>query len=63
MTDWIDIKEREPLKGRQYLCCDEKGFREVGYLTMKNEWKFAESSMGKVVAWLPLPEPWKGVNL
>ena len=42
--------------GRQYLCRDTNGFREVGYLVKPGEWKFNDGAyMEEVIAWTELP--------
>lgn len=58
---WIPVIERLPEAGKQYLCCDVNGFREVGYLSKTiGEWGFLDSeAFGEVIAWMPLPEPYK----
>ena len=58
---WIPVSERLPEAGKQYLCCNEDGFREVGYLSkVTGEWGFTDTeAFGEVIAWMPLPEPYK----
>lgn len=59
---WIPVSERLPETGKQYLCCNADGFREVGYLSKRTgEWAFTDTeAFGEVIAWMPLPEPYKG---
>ena len=59
---WIPVSERLPEAGKQYLCCNEDGFREVGYLSkVTGEWGFTDTeAFGEVIAWMPLPEPYTG---
>ena len=58
---WIPVSERLPEAGKQYLCCNEDGFREVGYLSkVTGEWGFTDTeAFGEVIAWMPLPKPYK----
>lgn len=62
MMEWTSVKDKMPDPGRQYLCCDTNGFREVGYLVKPGEWKFNTGAyMDEVIAWMPLPEPYEEV--
>jgi hypothetical protein len=52
---WIST-QYTPQSGRQYLCRDTNGFREVGYLVKPGEWKFNTGAyMEEVIAWTELP--------
>ena len=63
---WIPVSERLPEEGRQVLVCDDGGFIYTAeYETLSDgEWQWYESveyrRMDDVVAWMPLPKPWKG---
>ena len=58
---WIPVTERLPEKNGDYLCQEKLGFLYVD--TWNGEcWNIARSSFGIVVAWMPLPEPYKGVT-
>lgn len=59
--EWIPVSERLPEAGKQYLCCDVNGFIEVGYLSKTlGEWGFLDNeAFGEVIAWMPLPEPYR----
>ena len=65
VPQWIPVSERLPEAGKQYLCCNEDGFREVGYLSkVTGEWGFTDTeAFGEVIAWMPLPEPYKTENV
>ena len=56
-TEWIPVTERLPEKDGRYLCSYENEFGtcvDFGKFE-KNDWW-----VGRVTAWMPLPEPWKG---
>ena len=56
---WIPVTERLPEKNGDYLCQEKLGFLYVD--TWNGEcWDIARSSFGIVVAWMPLPEHYKG---
>lgn len=67
-TDWIPVSERLPeIKNYEecYLVTDGR-FCWMAYWTSEKEWIFAECTNCKnkidwtdVVAWMPLPEPYK----
>jgi len=63
---WIPVTERLPEEGKQVLVCDDGGFiyTAEGETRSDGEWQWYESveyrPMDDVVAWMPLPEPWKG---
>lgn len=64
---WIPCKERLPDKKGEYLCTiryttwNGKVDRGIfsGYYTKTNGWQIGE---GIVIAWMPLPEPYKEQN-
>lgn len=68
MSDWIPVSERLPEEGKEVLFCDAYGnFMLAEYLEVDED-DYGKSYtaendgcvMYDVVAWLPLPEPYKG---
>lgn len=63
---WIPVSECLPGEGKQVLVCDDGGFiyTAEGETRSDGEWQWYESveyrPMDDVVAWMPLPEPYKG---
>lgn len=63
---WIPVSERLPEEGKQVLVCDDGGFIYTAEYEVSSdgEPRWYESveyrPMDDVVAWMPLPEPWKG---
>ena len=58
---WIPVTERLPDENGAYLCQEKQGFLYVD--TWNGEyWDCAERAYGTVIAWMPLPEPYKGVT-
>ena len=63
---WIPCNERLPKT--EVLCCDDRGEMIVGYPCVNEESNTgyrAESDdcfLLDCIAWMPLPEPWKGDN-
>lgn len=57
---WIPCSERLP--DREALCCDRIGYMLVGYVKEENGRYIAETDDDYLicVAWMPLPEPYKG---
>ena len=56
---WIPCSERPPEEEGEYLCCDEEGSRWVDSF-QDGEWFMEMFSGVEWLAWMPLPEPWKG---
>ena len=63
---WIPVSESLPEEGKQVLVCDDGGFiyTAEGETRSDGEWQWYESAeyrpVDDVMAWMPLPEPWKG---
>lgn len=63
---WIPVTEGLPEEKKQVLVCDDGGFiyTAEGETRSDGEWQWYESAeyrpMEDVVAWMPLPDPWKG---
>lgn len=63
VSEWIPCSERLPEKSKQVMCCDKQGRVFTSAMTYINS--NGEPSFGKhygVIAWQPLPEPWKGAD-
>ena len=58
---WIPCSERPPEEEGEYLCCDEEGSRWVDSF-QDGEWFMEMFSGVEWLAWMPLPEPWEGVE-
>lgn len=67
---WILTTERMPKEWQEVLCQWESGnkyrneiriYISILYRTNEKEWVGSSGKLnGRVVAWMPLPEPWKG---
>ena len=58
---WIPVSERLPKKGKQVLCCNKNGSVFTSAITYKNSnGMVAFGQHYEVIAWMPLPEPYKG---
>ena len=63
---WIPVSERLPEEKKQVLVCDDFGEMYIAeYETFSDgKWRWCESveyrSLYGIVAWMPLPKPWKG---
>ena len=62
--EWIPCSERLPKKYEQVLCCNKDGRVFSTALTYVHPeykyWYFGKHR--SVIAWMPLPKPWKGVG-
>ena len=54
---WISVKERFPKEGNPYLIYHESFGIRID-TRLNGEWKTYGNDT--VLAWMPLPEPWKG---
>ena len=54
---WIPVKERLPEAGVSVIVTSKNGYVYTSNIA-HGEWEYG----GEVVAWTPLPEPWKGVR-
>ena len=59
--EWIPCSERLPDKADEYLCIDKDGDYEVGlwHPRLKHFFFNSCSEIGKPIAWMELPEPYK----
>lgn len=62
MSEWIPVSERLPEKGKQVLCCNRKGSVFTSAITYKDTRMIAFGQHCDVIAWMPLPEPYKEVK-
>lgn len=61
--EWIPVSERLPKYGQAVLWCNEHGSVFTSAITVRcgDSWAIGKKHRSaKVVAWMPLPEPWKG---
>ena len=58
---WISCKQELPRRGKKVLFCDSCGEISYGIMIDGIEWISLDSgiSIRDVVAWMPLPEPYK----
>lgn len=59
VQEWIPCSERLPEEYDEYLCQDADGDRFVGWLE-NAEWCKKHVVKWNIVAWMPLPERYKG---
>ena len=65
MNKWIPVEDRLPIDGRSVLIfTKEGGVAEGLYMGYKEEWFQYRWSVNnaKVIAWMPLPKPYKEVQ-
>ncbi len=67
--EWIPCSERMPSEKGEYLVSyipcywDEiRGDVKVGVDTFRGKSAWAKKKFQRVIAWMPLPEPWKGAG-
>lgn len=58
---WIPITERLPNKSGRYLVSYDSGYVAMA-LYYESVSKWGSTTTERIVAWMPLPEPYKGVN-
>lgn len=58
--EWIPCSERMPENGHYYLWCSDMGSVQSDYYWngFEKEQKYGYN----IVAWMPLPKPWKGAD-
>ena len=61
---WIPVTEEPPEVGKSVLICDADGDICLGHRTNYGGYfpDFCEDKIKNVRAWMPLPEPYKGVT-
>lgn len=60
---WIPVSETVDVPDHEVLACDKYGTELIGFICEKDEQWMCESDecfMYDVVAWMPLPEPYRG---
>lgn len=58
--EWIPCSERMPENGHYYLWCSDSGSVQRDYYW--NGFEKAQEYGYNIVAWMPLPKPWKGAD-
>ena len=60
MSEWIDVNDRLPEDNREVLICSPWQTIDIG-CRYNGEWSCENYNCedGDVVAWMPLPEPYK----
>lgn len=53
---WIPVEERLPEDGHEVLCCDNAAVYLVEY---QADWDAPFGDMDDIIAWRPLPEPYR----
>lgn len=56
---WIPVEEYTPEDGQEVLCCDDK---EVYLVEYQADWDAPFGDVDGVIAWQPLPEPYRPEN-
>lgn len=57
--NWASVQEKLPSKNEYVIACFDDGF--ITGVEYTNDWELWADS-GEVVAWMPLPKPYKGIN-
>ncbi len=65
INQWISVSERLPGESGAYICSCKDGNRDmvsmVRYQPRQKSWNLTgQRAYWRVIAWMPLPEPWKG---
>lgn len=60
-TKWISVKDNMPVVGEEVLACDLDGDVYITYLHTDGKWGFDYNGnkIKNIIAWQPLPEPYK----
>ena len=61
LTGWIPVEERLPEENRGVLICGKEGWQDVAWYEQGCWWtggSFADIKKN-IIAWMPLPEPYK----
>ena len=61
VNQWIDVKDRMPEEDKEVLICSQWGTIDVGW-HYDTYWATEHNTYeedGDIVAWMPLPEPYK----
>ena len=58
---WIPVTERLPEVGVTVLFCDYDRDIYVGHRAIEHWWS-VDDKVKNVIAWMPMPEPYKGVT-
>ena len=62
LPTWISCKSDVPIKALEpVLVCNSKGQMTIACRMYDGKWG-TQANIGEVVAWMPLPEPWKGAD-
>lgn len=63
---WTRITDRLPESGKDVLFCDIDGDIYLGHYNLQHRYWWESNGWGdhvkNVIAWMPLPEPYKEVN-
>ena len=62
MSEWIPVSEMLPKKGKQVLCCNKQGSVFTSAITFEVGNMVAFGQHPNIIAWMPLPEPYKEVE-
>ena len=63
--EWIPVSERLPKRQGYYICtCKDGGkYKRATVVKWSNGWQLTGArAYWVVLAWMPLPEPWKGAS-
>lgn len=59
LTGWIPVGERLPEKGISVLITTSDGEVASDFLKKNGKWFWGEEEEYKIIAWMPLPEPYR----
>jgi len=61
MTEWISVKESNPIDCQDVIVCNHRGDVSAGFRTFKGEWwaQFCDGELESAVVthWMPMPDP------